>query len=100
MQIGLYADDAGEPGALIATTEEKAFSATGSGHWEELAFTSPPITVGSVKYWLACHTDASVNSRGSDGSNQNDFRRLIAQSYASGLPVPSAPAAPTATPAA
>jgi hypothetical protein len=88
MRIGLYADNAGEPGALIATTEEKAFSATGSGHREELTFTSPPTTVGGVKYWLACHTDVSVNSRGSDGTNQNDARRLISQSYASGLPDP------------
>ena len=37
MRMGLYADNAGELGALIATTEAKAFSATGSGHWE--AFT-------------------------------------------------------------
>ena len=88
MRIGLYADNAGEPGALIATSEAKAFSATSSGHWEEFAFTSPPTTGGDVKYWLACHADASVNSRGSDGSNQNDARRLIAQSYASGLPDP------------
>jgi hypothetical protein len=88
MRMGLYADNAGEPGALIATTEAKAFSATSSGHWEELTFTSPPTTVGGVKYWLACHTDASVNSRGSDGTNQNDARRLITQSYAGGLPDP------------
>jgi hypothetical protein len=88
MRIGLYADNAGEPGALIATTEAKAFTATSSGHWEEFAFTSPPATVGGVKYWLACHTDASVNSRGSDGTSQNDGRRLITQSYASGLPDP------------
>jgi hypothetical protein len=79
---------AGEPGALIATSEAKAFSATSSGHWEELAFTAPPTTIGGVKYWLACHADASVNSRGSDGTNQNDARRLIAQPYASGLPDP------------
>jgi hypothetical protein len=88
MRMGIYADNAGEPGALIAATEEKAFTATSSGHWEELTFTAPPTTVEGVKYWLACHTDASVNSRGSDGSNQNDGRRLIAQSYASGLPDP------------
>jgi hypothetical protein len=30
----------------------------------------------------------SVNSRGSDGSNQNDARRLISQAFASGLPDP------------
>ena len=88
MRIGLYADNAGEPGALIATTEEKAFSATSSGHWEELTFSSPPTTLGGARYWLACHSDASVNSRGSDGSNQNDARRMITQSYASGLPDP------------
>jgi hypothetical protein len=45
MENGLYADNAGEPGALIATTEAKAFSATSSGHWEELAFTAPLTTV-------------------------------------------------------
>jgi hypothetical protein len=86
--VGLYADNAGEPGDLIAATEAKAFSATGSGHWEELAFTSLPTTVGGARYWLACHTDASVNSRGSDGSKQNDARRLVSQSYAGGLPDP------------
>jgi hypothetical protein len=48
----------------------------------------PPTTVGGVKYWLACHTNVSVNSPGSNDSNQNDARRLIAQSYASGLPDP------------
>jgi hypothetical protein len=88
MRIGVYADDAGEPGVLIATTEEKAFSATSSGHWEEVTFTSPPTAIEGVKYWLACHTDVSVNSRGSDGTNQNNARRLIAQSYAGGLPDP------------
>jgi hypothetical protein len=87
-RMALYADNAGEPGALIATTEAKAFSATTSGHWEEFTFTAPPTMVDGVKYWLACHTDASVNSRGSDGSNQNDARRLISQSYAGGLPDP------------
>ena len=88
MRIGLYADSAGEPGAQIATTEAKAFSATSAGHWEGLTFAAPPTTLGGVKYWLACHTDVSVNSRGSDGTNQNDARRLIARSYAGGLPDP------------
>jgi hypothetical protein len=46
------------------------------------------VTVGGVKYWLACHAVVSVNSRGPDGINQNDARRLIAQSYAGGLPDP------------
>jgi hypothetical protein len=38
--------------------------------------------------WLAVHASASINSRGSDGANQNDARRLITQSYAGGLPDP------------
>jgi hypothetical protein len=88
MRIGLYADDAGEPGALIATTEAKAFTATSSGHWEELAFAPPPAIVGGVSYWIACHTSATAGSRGSDGSTQNDGRRFKSQSYASGPPDP------------
>jgi hypothetical protein len=80
MRMGLYADNAGEPGALIATTEAKAFSATSSGHWEEFAFTSPPTIVGGIKYWLACHSSANVQSRGSDGANQNDAQRLVNRS--------------------
>jgi hypothetical protein len=47
---------------------------------------SPTPRVGGVKYWLACHTDVSVNSRGSDGTNQSDARRLISHSYDGGLP--------------
>jgi hypothetical protein len=47
MRIGLYADNAGELGALIATAAAKAFTATSSGHWEELTSTAPPMTVGA-----------------------------------------------------
>ena len=48
MGIGLYADNAGELGAVIATAGAQAFSS--SGHWEEFTFASPPTTVGALKY--------------------------------------------------
>jgi hypothetical protein len=48
MRMGLYADNAGEPGALIATSEAKAFSATSSGHWEAFTFTSPPTRLSGA----------------------------------------------------
>jgi hypothetical protein len=38
MQIGIYADAAGEPGALLATSEIRAVTSTSSGHWEAFAF--------------------------------------------------------------
>ena len=76
------------PGMSRPRPRRRHSSPRARGIWEEFAFTSPPTTVGGVKYWLACHTDVSVNSRGSDGTNQNDARRLITQSYASGLPDP------------
>ena len=59
MWIGLNADDAGEPGALIAATEEKAFTTTSSGHWEELAFTSLPPTVEGVNYGAGCRSGSA-----------------------------------------
>ena len=49
MRMALYEDSGGLPGALIATTEEKAFSSTSSGHWEEFDFASPPAIVGGVE---------------------------------------------------
>jgi hypothetical protein len=91
MTMALYEDSGGLPGALIAETEAKAFSSTSSGHWEEFAFASPPA-ISPVKYWIACHSSVSVNSRGSDGSNQNDRWRFKEQTYANGRPDPFGPA--------
>jgi len=86
MGMDLYADNAGEPGSLIATTAEKAFTPTSSGHWEELAFTSPPTTAkASSTGSPATPTRASTAEA---PTNQNDARRLIAQSYPGGLPDP------------
>jgi hypothetical protein len=90
MQIGLYADAAGEPGALLGASEIRAVTSTTSGQWETFAF-APAEQVDLLEgtdIWLAVHASASINSRDSDGTNQNDGRRLISQSFASGLPDP------------
>jgi len=50
VKCALYADNAGEPGALI-TAMNTGQAVTGSG-WEALSFTPTPITQGTV-YWLA-----------------------------------------------
>jgi hypothetical protein len=90
MRIGLYADDAGEPGALLCASEIKAVTSTSSGHWGTFAFapTEQVELVEGTHVWLAVHSSASINSRGSDGADQNDGRRLIGQAFASGLPDP------------
>jgi hypothetical protein len=90
MQIGIYANAAGEPGALLAVSEIKAVTSTSSGHWEAFAFapTEQVELVEGTDVWLAVHSSASINSRGSDGANQNAGRRLIDQVFASGLPDP------------
>jgi hypothetical protein len=89
MQIGLYADAAGEPGVLLGASEIKAAS-TSNGHWEAFAF-APAEQVDLIEgtnIWLAVHASASINSRGSDGANQNGGRRLISQVFSAGLPDP------------
>jgi hypothetical protein len=90
MQIGIYADAAGEPGALFGTSETKAVTSTSGGHWETFDF-APAEQVDlseGTPYWLAVYASGSINSRDSDGANQNDARRLISQAFAGGLPDP------------
>ena len=90
MQIGIYADAAGEPGALLGASETRAVTSTSSGHWEAFGFAPAEQVdlIESTHVWLAIHASASINSRSSDGANQNDGRRLISQAFGSGLPDP------------
>jgi hypothetical protein len=88
LRIGIYADAAGEPGALLGASEIKAVTSTSSGHWEAFAFAPQLDLIEGADIWLAVHASGSINSRGSDGTNQNDGRRLIDQVFASGLPDP------------
>jgi len=50
VKCALYADNSGEPGALI--TAMNTGQAVSGGGWETLSFTSTPIVSGTV-YWLA-----------------------------------------------
>jgi len=56
VKCALYADNAGEPGALI--TAMNTGQAVTAGQWNTLSFTSTPITNG-VTYWLAVNTQGS-----------------------------------------
>jgi hypothetical protein len=90
MQIGIYVDAAGEPGALLAASEIKAVTSTSSRHWEAFAF-APAEQVElseGTHVWLAVHASNSISSRESDGPEQNAARRLISQAFAGGLPDP------------
>jgi hypothetical protein len=90
MQIGIYADAAGEPGALLGASEIKAVTSTSSGHWEGFAFASREQLdlIEGTHVWLAVHRSSSINSQGSDGATQNDGRRLVSHVFATGLPDP------------
>ena len=54
VKCAIYADSAGEPGALI--TAMNTGQAVAAGQWNTLTFTSTPITKGTV-YWLAFNMD-------------------------------------------
>jgi RadC-like JAB domain len=65
MENGLYADNAGEPGASLGASEIKAVISTSSGHWEEFTFApvdQVDLTQGTT-YWLAVHSSGSIQSR-------------------------------------
>jgi len=56
VKCAIYADSAGEPGALI--TAMNTGQAVAAGQWNTLTFTSTPITSGTV-YWLAFNIDTN-----------------------------------------
>jgi hypothetical protein len=66
VKCALYADNSGEPGALI--TAMNTGQAVSGGGWEALSFTSTPITQGTV-YWLAINIsiNGAVQYVGSGG---------------------------------
>jgi hypothetical protein len=62
IRMGLYTDNAGEPGALIAATEAKGVLRHQLGPLGGVHVYLAAHDYRGVKYWLACHTDMSVNS--------------------------------------
>jgi hypothetical protein len=77
VKCALYADNSGEPGALI-TAMNTGQAVTGSG-WETLSFTSTPITSGTY-YWLALiFSTSGVNQR--HESSGMGTRRVKSETY-------------------
>jgi len=88
MRMAVYADDGGEPGALLAASADKAVSSTSAGLWEIFDLASPLPLAAGQKVWIAGHADGGIDSRGSDDDDQDEARRLVDTSFASGLPDP------------
>lgn len=87
MRMGIYADAAGEPGALLAQSVE--LLSTPTGQWVAFALVAPLAVTGGVHYWIAGHaanTKDALNP--GSGLETNLARRLRSVSYASGLPDP------------
>jgi hypothetical protein len=84
MRMGLYADSAGVPGALLAEPAPKAV--TGPSHWQEFAFDPADYlaVTASDLVWICVQTDANINSC-TPGSAVALARRIKSAAYASGL---------------
>jgi hypothetical protein len=85
MRMGLYADSAGVPGALLAQAAGK--SVTGTSHWEEFELNEEdyvPVSVDDL-VWVCVQPDANINSCSAGSPVQALARRIKDQNYASGL---------------
>ena len=51
LRAAIYADNGGEPGALVAVTKEVTVAAGAAPGWVTFAFSSP-VSLASGKYWL------------------------------------------------
>ena len=54
----IYADSAGVPGALVATSNEVIISNTAIS-WNEFVFATPPMLNAQSKYWLGIHVGST-----------------------------------------
>jgi len=75
VKVAVYADDAGEPGALLNAVN--AGQAVTAG-WNTISFPSTQLTSGTG-YWLAFITDAKITCRYTSGGK---VKRYKAQAYA------------------
>jgi subtilisin family serine protease len=79
----LYADSAGKPGALVATTSELSFSSSQSAGWYDMAFPSP-VALGAGNYWIGMISGTSSHVAGFRYTSVAGSRAYNANSYASG----------------
>jgi len=65
----IYADNAGEPGAMVASTNEKGFVAVA---WNVFTFASP-VTLAPGYYWLGLISDTALTSYGAATTGTNRY---------------------------
>jgi hypothetical protein len=82
VNVGIYADSGGEPGALL----NKVDGASVVSGWNTIAFPSTSVTKDAA-YWLAYICDTS-NTIGYQQAT-SEPKRFKAQAYAGGLPNPA-----------
>lgn len=79
LKFTIYADSAGVPSTLIATSEEvTSFMPSG---WVTFFFASPPTLTAGTVYWLGIHADTATTFRYQSGTGT---RYSVSRSYASG----------------
>ncbi|HEV7584507.1 MAG TPA: S8 family serine peptidase [Solirubrobacteraceae bacterium] len=59
----IYADSAGSPGALLATSSQLTFKSTNVAGWYDLPFSTPPI-LAAGNYWIGVITGATSHVAG------------------------------------
>jgi len=59
----IYADSAGSPAALLATSTQLTFKNTNAAGWYDLPFSSPPV-LAAGNYWIGIITGASSHVAG------------------------------------
>jgi hypothetical protein len=79
----LYADSAGKPGALVATTLELSFSSGQSAGWYDMVFPSA-VALAAGNYWIGMISGASSHVAGFRYASVAGSRSYNANSYASG----------------
>jgi hypothetical protein len=85
VKMGIWADAAGVPGALIATSSVVTNPSTGLN---DFAFASAPELAPNTAYWIGYHSDVGFTVHIASGSSTLTQQNLA---YSSGLPDPPVP---------
>lgn len=86
VRLALYADNAGEPGALLANTEDVTIADGAAASVVQSSLDFPIRVVNGTKYWVVLHTSANgANLRGFHDTVANKAR-VIADTFSDGLP--------------
>jgi len=86
LRAGVYADAAGEPGALLAGSE--AQSVDDARAWIRFTLDSPLEVTEGQRVWLAGHAAIEIRSDSETVANSARRYSTTPQAFASGLPDP------------